>query len=60
MELLSLAIVIVLIGALFSIGWQLGPLILVGAVIYGVIRYRKQIPGVIRGLIAELRGYMKK
>ncbi|MFH1444669.1 MAG: hypothetical protein ABIG34_04780 [Candidatus Peregrinibacteria bacterium] len=60
MELLGLAIIIILIGALLSIGWQLGPLVLVGAIIYAIIRYRRQIPRVIRGFISELRGSKKK
>jgi len=60
MEFLSLAIIIILIGALLSIGWRLGPLILVGAIIYALIRYRRQIPRVIRGFISEMRRNKKK
>ncbi|MDD5103248.1 MAG: hypothetical protein PHX93_02505 [Candidatus Peribacteraceae bacterium] len=60
MELLSIAIVIILIGALFSIGWRMGPLIVVGAIIYAVIRYRRQIPGVIRKFVNGLRSGKKK
>lgn len=60
MELLSIAIIIVLIGALFSIGWRLAPLILVGAIVYAVVRYRRQIPGLVRKLVNELFSGRKK
>ncbi|OIO55634.1 hypothetical protein AUJ46_00755 [Candidatus Peregrinibacteria bacterium CG1_02_54_53] len=60
MELLSFAIIVILIGALLSIGWRLGPLVLVGAIIYAIIRYRREIPGVVRGFFTELRGRKKK
>jgi len=60
MELLGLALIIVLIGALFSIGWQLAPLILFGGIVYAVIRYRRQIPGFVRGLFEQLKGGKKK
>ncbi|MDO8468328.1 MAG: hypothetical protein Q7S29_01045 [Candidatus Peribacter sp.] len=60
MELLSIAIVIILIGALLSIGWQLGPLILVGAIVYAVVRYHRQIPGLVRKFVNALRSVWKK
>ncbi len=60
MGLLGLAIIIILIGALLSIGWRLGPLILVGALVYAVVRYRRRIPEMIRKLWSEWRGPKKK
>ena len=60
MELVSLALIIVLIGALLSIGWQLAPLILVGGIAYAAIRYRHKIPGMMRGLIRAWKGSRKK
>jgi len=59
-ELLSLALIIVLIGALLSIGWQLAPLILIGGIVYAGVRYRRQIPGAIRGLWKAIRSHFKK
>jgi len=59
-ELLSVAIIIVLIGALLSIGWQLAPLILFGGIAYVVVRYRKQIPVIVRRFLREWRGAKKK
>ncbi|MDD5740233.1 MAG: hypothetical protein PHO20_05720 [Candidatus Peribacteraceae bacterium] len=60
MELLSLAIIIVLIGALLSIGWQLAPLILIGGIVYAVIRYRRQILDMVREMIRGRKGSRKK
>jgi hypothetical protein len=60
MELLSLAIIIVLIGALLSIGWRLAPLILIGGIVYAAIRYRRQILDMVRGMIRGRKGSRKK
>ncbi len=60
MELLSVAILIVLIGALLSIGWQLAPLILVVGIAYAVVRYRREIPVLFKKLLREWRGGRKK
>lgn len=60
MELLSLAIIIVLIGALLSIGWQLAPLILIGGIVYAAIRYRRQILDMVREMIRGRKGSRKK
>jgi len=60
MELLSIAILIVLIGALLSIGWQLAPLILVGGIVYVVFRYRREIPVLIKKLFREVRSGRRK
>lgn len=60
MELLGLALIIVLIGALLSIGWQLAPLILFGGIVYALIHYRHQIPRFVRGLLKQLKGNKKK
>ncbi|MDD4628756.1 MAG: hypothetical protein PHE68_05185 [Candidatus Peribacteraceae bacterium] len=60
MELLSLAILVVAVGALFWLGWSLAPFLFAGLFIYAVFRYRRQIPKMIRAFFTEFRNSKKK
>jgi len=53
MELLSLAILIVIVGALFWLGWFLARFIFIGLIIYALVRYWREIPNAIRLLWKE-------
>lgn len=55
MELLSLAIFIVIVGALFWLGWFLAPFIFLVLIVYAVARYWRQIPKAIQTLWKEFR-----
>lgn len=55
MELISLAILIVIVGALFRFGWFLAPFIFLVLIVYAIARYWRQIPKAIQALWREFR-----
>jgi hypothetical protein len=60
MEIAGLAILVVIVGALLWLGWSLAPFIFVALFIYGVFRYHREIPKIVRAFFAELRKGRKK
>lgn len=53
MEFFVLAILIVIVGALFWLGWFLAPFIFVALIVIALVRYHRQIPRVLRAFWRE-------